>query len=432
MTSLPARALAIGLSMSLALAIPTVATADHGGSAAQQAAAEIQAARDRADAAAQALFDKESEIDQLDVAIADAEVELARIEDEADEMRRGLEQQAVRQFVGAGPTSFPLLIDLEHANDSLSAGMYNAVATETINVDLDDFDAVMKDVEQQRSSLERQRAAADDATRTYAALRDTAEAEIVRLGEIEAQRLQDEAVQHELDALRERERLAELQRQAAAEPPTTTATTPAPAADTAIDAGAITDESDDGTDTATTAAPVESDPSPAPATTSAPEAPSTTAAPAPAPAPEPSSSEPAPTVPVPVPDVGSGLACPVDGPRSFADTWGAARSGGRSHEGVDIMAPAGTPLVAMEAGRVEFNTNTLGGNTLRLYGNSGTRYYYAHLSAWEGSNRTVAKGEVIGYVGMTGNTSANHLHLQVHPGGGAAVNPYPFARAACG
>ncbi len=97
-----------------------------------------------------------------------------------------------------------------------------------------------------------------------------------------------------------------------------------------------------------------------------------------------------------------------------------------------MMSPGGTPLVAMEAGRVEFRTNTLGGNTVRLYGVSGTRYYYAHLSAWEGSNRPVSAGEVIGYVGKTGNTSANHLHLQIHPGGGMAVNPYPYVRTACG
>lgn len=96
------------------------------------------------------------------------------------------------------------------------------------------------------------------------------------------------------------------------------------------------------------------------------------------------------------------------------------------------MSPSGTPLVAMEAGRVEFRSNKLGGLTLRLYGASGTRYYYAHLSRYEGSNRSVSAGDVVGYIGKTGNTSANHLHLQVHPGGGRAVNPYPYVRRACG
>jgi peptidoglycan LD-endopeptidase LytH len=123
--------------------------------------------------------------------------------------------------------------------------------------------------------------------------------------------------------------------------------------------------------------------------------------------------------------------CPVAGPHAFADTWGAPRSGGRRHEGVDMMAARGVPLVAVESGYAQFKTTRLGGNSVWVNGNSGTRYFYAHLSAWEGSSRNVSRGEVIGYVGATGNTSANHLHFEVHPGGGRAVNPYPYVRAVC-
>ena len=68
---------------------------------------------------------------------------------------------------------------------------------------------------------------------------------------------------------------------------------------------------------------------------------------------------------------------------------------------------------------------------MSLTGASGTRYYYAHLSAWEGSSRAVAQGDVVGYVGSTGNSGVNHLHFEVHPGGGIAVNPYPYVRRAC-
>ena len=96
-----------------------------------------------------------------------------------------------------------------------------------------------------------------------------------------------------------------------------------------------------------------------------------------------------------------------------------------------MMSPGGTPLVAVEAGSANFSTNRLGGNAIWLQGASGTKYYYAHLSAWEGSSRSVSQGEVIGYVGATGNTSANHLHFEVHPGGGRAVNPYPYVRNVC-
>jgi murein DD-endopeptidase MepM/ murein hydrolase activator NlpD len=96
-----------------------------------------------------------------------------------------------------------------------------------------------------------------------------------------------------------------------------------------------------------------------------------------------------------------------------------------------MISPGGTPLVAVESGTAQFKTTTLGGNSIWLNGNSGTRYFYAHLSAWEGSSRSVERGEVIGYVGATGNTTTNHLHFEVHPGGGVAVNPYPYVKAAC-
>ena len=95
------------------------------------------------------------------------------------------------------------------------------------------------------------------------------------------------------------------------------------------------------------------------------------------------------------------------------------------------MSPAGTPLVAVVAGSVTMKTNPLGGNVVWLGGADGNGYYYAHLSAWEGGSRSVGAGEVIGYVGATGNTSANHLHFEIHPGGGAAVNPYQTVRQNC-
>ena len=64
-----------------------------------------------------------------------------------------------------------------------------------------------------------------------------------------------------------------------------------------------------------------------------------------------------------------------------------------------MMSPGGTPLVAVESGYAQFKTTSLGGNSIWVNGASGTRYFYAHLSAWEGSSRDVSQGEVIGYVG---------------------------------
>lgn len=118
------------------LLLPSSVTADHGTDAAKQAAADIQAARDRANAASQAMFDAESDIDGLDLDIAAAEVELAALEAQAADMQRGLEDQAVRSFVGAGTGSeFPLLINLDEINDGLTADVMSAVSRETANVD---------------------------------------------------------------------------------------------------------------------------------------------------------------------------------------------------------------------------------------------------------------------------------------------------------
>ncbi len=134
----------------------------------------------------------------------------------------------------------------------------------------------------------------------------------------------------------------------------------------------------------------------------------------------------------------SGRTCPIDGPTGFSDSWGAPRSGGRRHQGVDMMSPRGTPLVAIEAGYVQRMGNYgLGGVTVWLKGNSGDEYYYAHLDGWASGLRTgqrLAVGELLGYVGNTGNAryTAPHLHFEHHPGGGSAVNPYPLVRALCG
>jgi murein DD-endopeptidase MepM/ murein hydrolase activator NlpD len=105
-----------------------------------------------------------------------------------------------------------------------------------------------------------------------------------------------------------------------------------------------------------------------------------------------------------------------------------------AHQGTDIMAPMGTPLVACERGIVsKIGTDSLGGNKLWLKGESGTFYYYAHLSRFADGLRDgqlVDAGTLIGYVGDTGNAQggAPHLHFEIHPDGGAAVNPYPLLK----
>jgi len=120
----------------------------------------------------------------------------------------------------------------------------------------------------------------------------------------------------------------------------------------------------------------------------------------------------------------------------FSDSWHADRSGGRLHLGVDIIAKEGKLLYAVADGTITKTyidrPGSLAGNGIRLTKEDGTYFFYAHLSAFADGievGTEVAAGQVIGYVGNTGNSGTPHLHFEVHPDGGAAVNPYPIVKA---
>lgn len=122
--------------------------------------------------------------------------------------------------------------------------------------------------------------------------------------------------------------------------------------------------------------------------------------------------------------------CPVAGPNSFIDTFGWPRDG-HTHQGIDLISPFGTPIVAAHPGRVEHSSSSSGGLQAFVYGSSGYTFY-AHLSGYSAASGSVGAGTVIGYVGSTGNAgSTNHLHFEYHPGNGAAVNPYQMLLAVC-
>lgn len=122
--------------------------------------------------------------------------------------------------------------------------------------------------------------------------------------------------------------------------------------------------------------------------------------------------------------------CPVNGSATFEDSWGWARSGGRSHEGVDLIAARGVPVVAVRDGEANFTSSNLGGRAVWLTADNGDKFYYAHLDSWEGDSRVVAAGDVIGYVGSSGNARGTHLHFETMPQG-SVENPYPHTLRAC-
>jgi peptidoglycan LD-endopeptidase LytH len=135
------------------------------------------------------------------------------------------------------------------------------------------------------------------------------------------------------------------------------------------------------------------------------------------------------------PVTGGAWVCPVQGARSFIDSWMAPRAGGRRHEGVDIMSPRGTPVVTPVAGRLSLTTSGLGGLGFDLDGDDGNYYFGTHLDSYSGvANGWHPAGTLLGYVGDTGDArgTGTHLHFEIHLGGyGNPVNPYPTTRQHC-
>ena len=127
---------------------------------------------------------------------------------------------------------------------------------------------------------------------------------------------------------------------------------------------------------------------------------------------------------------GGSFQCPVSG-AAYSDNYGPRGSG--FHYGIDMFAPMGAPLVATKAGSIShMPMNGAGGNEAYLAANDGNVYFYAHLSQYAGGPRSVSQGEVIGYVGQTGNAAAPHLHFEIRIGGanGTRIDPYPTLTSA--
>jgi peptidoglycan LD-endopeptidase LytH len=429
------RALAVGfVAVMSAAAVPSAASAQSE-TPAEKAAREIQEARDRANAAAGDYLDAQSVLDQLVDELTGLQAEEVGLQADVDALRVQVEAIALSRYIESGTEGIPLLTNVSEPQDQIQADVFVDVVTNSSADTLDQFDAAEAALKDTQTQIADRQAEVEAQKLAFEGLEQDALDEVELLREIENDRLQDEAVQKALEAQLAKERAAieeqaRLDAEAAARaqpnpglvvpPPTTTIPPDATPAGTTPDGEPIVADTQPAAPPAATT-PTESTLPPNSGGSGGTSGGRTGGGGG--------GNNPA--------GVGNGvtiingLACPMPG-SAYADTWGAARSGGRRHEGVDMIAPRGLPIFAVVGGVVTFKSNALGGNAVSLVGDDGNRYYYAHLDSYVGTSRQVSQGELIGYNGDSGNAkfSTPHLHFQVHPGGGQAVNPTPTVRLA--
>lgn len=379
------------------------ASAQTDDDAADRAAREIAAARERANQAAEDFFAAESRLELLLLEQERLQLELQDLAGEVADLRRAVEFVAISRFVSSGASGIPILTDLRKPTQQLHGDVLATVVAESGATTLDDYDEARARLRDKESELKDTEAALERQKDELVQLQSDAEAEVERLREVEGQRLQDEAIAAAVAAQQREEarQLSELERRKAEAARVVAANAGGVAAP--VSAG-----SSDGNNTGNQGL-------------SGGEAGGRTGGGGAGTNPR---------------AAGAGfldatIVCPIQGPSAYGDSWGAPRSGGRRHQGVDMLAPTGTPLQAVIGGFATQRDNKLGGVTISFQGDNGNRYYYAHLSAYEGLGGRVEQGDVIGYVGDTGNaTGVPHLHFEIRPSGGVPVNPYPSVRSA--
>lgn len=384
-----------GLCLAMPMLPGRVVRADD--SSAQQAAKEIADAREQANAAADAYFDAESKLDSLGIEAQGLEAQVADLQGQVAALQERVQRVAINRFTRSDTTTSPLLNGFATPEEQMQLEALSEVITDTSARDFDLYESLNRQLDKQQQALVDKRDETERQKATAASLRDQATAEVEHLKEVEAERLQDEAVKKALQA-EERARAAAL-----------IAQTPAPVSTESAD-GATDGEGGGG----------------APQTTALNDAGSGGQTGAGGAGGRPGGAGGA--------DYGGiGWVCPTgDAAVSFGDTWGAPRSGGRRHEGVDMIGPIGTPILAVVDGFATARSAELGGLVLTLVGADGNRYFMGHLDHY-GKLGAVQAGDVIAYMGQTGNArfSVPHLHIEIHPAGGPAVNLYPTVRAHC-
>lgn len=378
--------------------------------------ARISAALGEATAAVDRLT---GELNRLQDEARDIEREVGQLEQTAAKSREHLARRVSALYRGSVPNEFLGLMAGTSMDDLTARSHYLSALTRSDRAELETAAAVgrrltarradLREVVERRESvaqearlaqaeLDRQLAGASAAleeTRSGIAVRDQESRQLA--GELESRREAREAAQREAAEERRAAERAARRRQA----PSRSAATASPSPESS--------ESSESSEASESPAAPRS-------------APASPAAPAPAPAPAPAGR--------------GGMACPQDHPRSFTDTWGAPRSGGRRHRGTDIFGAMGGNVFAITSGTIEWTrTGSSAGLWLSLRGDDGDRYWYMHLSGFVvGAGQRVGAGELIASNGNTGNArgTSPHIHFEHHPGGGAAVNPYALLRRVCG
>ena len=340
-----------------------------------QAGADPEAlakARARANEAAQELSEAETRLSEVETQVTDLKLRTEELNRRLDELKATVRKVAIDRYVRAGGVDTAWLFD-EDINRQVRASSLARYATLGAEDSLDEYRATKEDLEEASAELQARVEEQESAVADLSEKRNALYNELEKQEALERERLEEERRQREAAA-----RAAARER--AARAAANARVTPQAAAPAVIE-----DVEDDVEAVEAPAAPIAS---------------------------------------------GEWI-CPVQGPRAFVDSYGAPRSGGRGHQGVDIMSNYGTPVVANVSGTVSQHYSSLGGNSYYLAGSDGDTYYGAHLSSY-GASGAVEAGTVIGYVGDTGNARGTpHLHFEIHPGGGPAVNPYPTVAQYC-